>query len=62
MVDTAKGRENFLDNASAGDVSDEALEDITDKDLRHAEIAVIHNLEYELAKATKAHNDRISLY
>ena len=35
MVDTAKGRENFLDNASADDVSDEALEDITDKDLRH---------------------------
>ena len=45
-------------------VSDEELEDITDKvaDLLNAKNAVIHNLEYELSKATKAHNDLISIY
>ena len=45
-----------------GDVSDEVLEDITDKvaDLLSAKNAVIHNLEYELAKATNAH--LISIY
>ena len=42
------------------ETGDGVLEDITDKDLRHAEIAVIHNLEYELAKATNAH--LISIY
>jgi chromosome segregation ATPase len=45
-------------------VSGEQLEELSEKvgSLLSAKNAVIQNLEYELAKATKAHNDLISIY
>ncbi|OHT04114.1 hypothetical protein TRFO_06417 [Tritrichomonas foetus] len=45
-------------------INDDQLEELSEKvgDLLNSKNAVIENLEYELAKATKAHNDLISIY
>jgi len=65
LSETLQRKEGQLDEMiETANVGDDQFVDISDQvaDLLTAKNAVIENLEYELAKATKAHNDLIRIY
>ncbi|KAH0786183.1 growth arrest-specific protein 8-like [Histomonas meleagridis] len=65
LDDVLQKKESQLDEMlEKADLPEEQIEDISNRvdDLLQAKNNVIENLEFELAKATKAHNDLIAIY